>query len=166
MQKRCAKIRYYEHDINSTDRSKELAIVTVVVLLMFLRVDGHAHPGMDTALKFGGLSLGTKGASCACVSISKDIVWARRPWHELSIYHLRALGSPSSRPLPSSFAASAAPLFLESGHQLQCILVINFPQHLIRQLKSIDPPERVPLPVVLEILVARLERPKIPLVFI
>src|SRR5258705_11500783 len=73
---------------------------------------------------------------------------------------------PSSRSPPSSFAASAAPLFLESRHQLQCILVINFPQHLIRQLKSIDPPERVPLSVVLEILVARLQRPKIPLVFI
>jgi hypothetical protein len=42
----------------STDRSKELTVVTVVVLLMFLRVDGHAHPGMDTALKFGGLSFG------------------------------------------------------------------------------------------------------------
>jgi hypothetical protein len=67
--------------------------VTVVVLLMFLRVDGHAHPGMDTALKFGGLSLGHQGASCACVSINKDIAWARRLWHELSIYHLRALGS-------------------------------------------------------------------------
>src|SRR5882724_991538 len=78
MQKRCAKIRYYEHDINSTDRSKELAIVTVAVLLMFLRVDGHAHPGMDTALKFGGLSLGHQGASCAGVSSEKDIVWARR----------------------------------------------------------------------------------------
>lgn len=80
-------------DINSTDRSKELAIVTVVVLLMFRRVDGHAHPGMDTALKFGGLSLRHQGASCAGVSIEKDIVWARRLWDELSIYNLRALGS-------------------------------------------------------------------------
>ena len=64
-----------------------------VFLLMFLSVDGHAHPGMDTALKFGGLSLAHEGASCAGVSIKKDIVWARRLWHELSIYHLRALGS-------------------------------------------------------------------------
>src|SRR5882724_1019768 len=60
---------------------------------MFLRVDGHAHPGMDTALKFGGLSLGHQGASCAGVSSEKDIVWARRLWRELSIYHLRTLGN-------------------------------------------------------------------------
>ena len=34
--------------------SNELAIAPVIVLLMFLRVDGHAHPGMDAALKFDG----------------------------------------------------------------------------------------------------------------
>jgi len=31
---------------------------------MFLRVDSRAHPGMDAALKFGGLPLGHEGASC------------------------------------------------------------------------------------------------------
>jgi hypothetical protein len=85
-------IRY--HDMTSIPRmaSNELAIAPVIVLLMFLRIDGHAHPGMDAALKFGGLPLGHEGASCARISLEKDIVWARRLWRELSVYHARALG--------------------------------------------------------------------------
>ena len=61
-------IRY--HDMTSTPRmaSNELAIAPVIVLLMFLRVDGHPHPGMDAALKFGGLSLGHEGACSIRVS--------------------------------------------------------------------------------------------------
>jgi len=47
-----------DHDINSANRPNELALVTVVILLMFFRIDGHAHPGMYAALKFGALSLG------------------------------------------------------------------------------------------------------------
>ena len=52
------KRRLYKGETNG------LAIVTVVVLFLFLGVDGHAHPGMDAALELGVLSLAQEGAGC------------------------------------------------------------------------------------------------------
>ena len=52
------KRRLYKSETNG------LAIVTVVVLFVFLGVDGHAHPGMDAALELGVLSLAQEGAGC------------------------------------------------------------------------------------------------------
>ncbi len=52
------KRRLYKRETNGS------AIVTVVVLFVFLGVDGHAHPGMDAALELGVLSLAQEGAGC------------------------------------------------------------------------------------------------------
>src|SRR5882672_4457106 len=51
-------------------------------------------------------------------------------------------------------------------HELQRILVVDFLQHFIRHLKSVNPPERVALAVVLKIFVPRFESAEIPLVFV
>src|SRR6266849_2267082 len=51
-------------------------------------------------------------------------------------------------------------------HQLQRIFVVDLLQHLVRHLETVNPPERVALAVILKILVARLERPEIPFVFV
>src|SRR5882762_472291 len=70
-----------------------LAIVTVVVLFLFLGVDGHAHPGMDAALELGVLSLAQEGAGCVRICRDKDIFWTWRLWHKLAVYQARALRS-------------------------------------------------------------------------
>src|SRR5258705_6485249 len=79
------KRRVYKSETNG------LAIVTVVVLFLFLGVDGHAHPGMDAALELGVLSLAQEGAGCVRICKDKDIFWTWRLWHELAVYHARAL---------------------------------------------------------------------------
>jgi len=45
---------------------------------------------------------------------------------------------------------------VDSRHQLQRILVIHLLQHFVRHLETVNPPERMPVPVILEILVPRL----------
>src|SRR6267143_3853984 len=57
-------------------------------------------------------------------------------------------------------------LGVDSRYQLQRILVINFLQHFVRHLKTVNPPERMPLAVILKIFVPRLQRPEIPFVFV
>src|SRR5713101_8056643 len=57
-------------------------------------------------------------------------------------------------------------LGVDSRHQLQRIFVVDLLQHLVRHLETVNPPERVALAVILKILVARLERPEIPFVFV
>src|SRR6266852_3044213 len=57
-------------------------------------------------------------------------------------------------------------LSVDSRHQLQRIFVVDLLQHLVRHLETVNPPERVALAVILKILVARLERPEIPFVFV
>src|ERR1700730_2813132 len=93
-----------------------------------------------------------------CIRWLRNEIRGFSPWHPVLV-------SRKSRK-NSSLATSAAPLFFESRHQLQGVRVINLLQHLIWQLKSINPPKRMPLPVILEILVACLQCPEIPLVFI
>src|SRR5882724_8060648 len=57
-------------------------------------------------------------------------------------------------------------LRVDTRHQLQRILVVHLFQHFVRHLETINPPERMPVAVVLEIFVARLQRPEIPFVFV
>src|SRR5881396_3165362 len=51
---------------------------------------------------------------------------------------------------------------VNSRNQLQRIFVVNLLQGVVRHLKAVNAPERVALAVVLEIFVARFERPEIP----
>src|SRR5260370_10498453 len=55
---------------------------------------------------------------------------------------------------------------VDSRHQLQRVLVVQLLQHFIRHLKTVNPPERVALAVILKILVAGFEGPEIPFVFV
>src|SRR5258705_3571991 len=57
-------------------------------------------------------------------------------------------------------------LRVDTRHQLQCVLVVHLFQHFVRHLESVNPPERMPVAVILEIFVARLQRPEIPFVFV
>src|SRR5258708_29050277 len=44
---------------------------------------------------------------------------------------------------------------VNTRHQLQCVLVVHLFQHFVRHLESVNPPERMPVAVILKILVAR-----------
>src|SRR5258707_2213130 len=66
-------------------------------------------------------------------------------------------------PLPCSLRKR---LRVDTRHQLQCVLVVHLFQHFVRHLESVNPPERMPVAVILEIFVARLQRPEIPFVFV
>src|SRR5712664_588934 len=57
-------------------------------------------------------------------------------------------------------------LRVDPRHQLQRIFVVHLLQDFIRHLETVNPPERVALAVILEIFVARFERPEIPFVFV
>src|ERR1700682_1636573 len=57
-------------------------------------------------------------------------------------------------------------LCVNPRHQLQRILVVDLLQPLVRHLKSVNPPERVALAIILKILVTRFQRPEIPFVFV
>src|ERR1700704_4258605 len=97
------KRRLYKSETNG------LAIVTVVVLLMFLGVDSHAHPGMDAALELGVLSLAQEGAGCVRICRDKDVFWTWRLWHELAVHHACALRSGNRVPDAALRGATTPP---------------------------------------------------------
>src|SRR5882724_6700525 len=81
-------------------------------------------------------------------------------------------GGASSAPFSLATRHSSLPCSVrkrfrvDSRHQLQRILVVHLFQHFIRHLESVNPPERMPVAVILKILVARFQRPEIPFVFV
>src|SRR5260370_9334462 len=55
---------------------------------------------------------------------------------------------------------------VDSRHQLQRVLVVDLLQHFIGHLETVNPPERVALALVLKILIAGVEAPELPLLFV
>src|SRR5260221_14639681 len=72
------KRRLYKSETNG------LAILPVLVLFLFLGVDGHAQPRRDAALELDVLSLTQERTGCVGIHRANDIFCTWRLWQRLA----------------------------------------------------------------------------------